>query len=303
MKLWTPLMQEEGAGGSSGGGHACAGGSAQGSSQQSTGGSAWSWADTEGRLSDGWLDKLGPELAGSGSLKSIQSIGDLAKSYHATKAMVGRKLEMPGSDAPPERWAEWRKVTGAPEKPEGYRGDARSLRPEVLPEDGWDMDAENKFLGIAHKHGLPPQAVKDIMGFYGDTLIGGLRQSEADESAMIQAETGKLRQEWGRDFDLHLANAARMARLAGLDPATNPIFTRAEVVKGFAGLARLISGDSAVKGEQQGLGVSIGDRVKEITDPRSTSMMAREYRGEYGAERQSAAQGTLHQLMATLHNQ
>ena len=46
------------------------------------------------------------------------------------------------------------------------------------------------------------------------------------------------------------------------------------------------------------LGQSIGERVKDITDPKSTSMLAREYRGEFGAERQTAAQGTLHQLMA-----
>ncbi len=273
-----------------------------GSSQHQTdaGASAapWSWTDTEGRLSKGWLDKLGPELATSGSLKSIQTVGDLAKSYHATKALVGKKLEMPARDAAPERWAEWRKVTGAPERPEGYRGQAESLRPQALPAEGWDMQAEGEFLSIAHKHGLPPQAVTDIMDFYGKSVISGFERSQTEETAFIQMETHKLRGEWGRDFDVQLGHAARMARLAGLDPATHPIFTRAEVVKAFAGLAKLITGDSAVKGEQSGLGTSVAERIRDITDPRGTSQLAREYRGEHGPDRQTSAQSALHQLMA-----
>lgn len=304
MKFWFRLMEGEGGEGGSngGGGQTILGGTGRGTGDGGQGGGApppaWSWTDAEGKLSDGWQEKLGPELAASGSLKSISTLADLAKSYHATKAMVGQKLEMPAPDAPPERWAAWRKVTGAPEKPEGYRGDAKSLRPEALPEDGWNMETENKFLGIAHKHGLPPQAVKEIMDFYGSTVMDAVKQSHGDETAMVQAETAKLKQEWGQNFEGEIANASRMAKLAGLDPATNPIFTRSEVVKGFASLAKLIAGDKAVNGEQPGLGASIGERVKDITDPKSTSMLAREYRGEFGPERQSAAQGTLHQLMS-----
>lgn len=306
MKLWSRLLEGEGGDGSSNGGggqQTILGGAADGSSQQQAGAgdsASWSWTKEDGSFSDGWLEKLGPELATSASLKSVGNLSDLAKNYHATKAMVGKKLEMPASDAPPEAWQAWRKVTGAPEKPEGYRGDAKSLRPDALPEDGWSMETEGKFLAIAHKHGLPPTAVKEIMGLYGEVIVDGLNQSQGDESAMIKAETTKLQQKWGQDFDARLSDASRMAKLAGLDPATNPIFTRSEVVEGFATLAKLIAGDTAVKGEQQGLGASIGERVKDISDPKSASMMAREYRGEFGPERQSAAQATLHQLMASL---
>jgi hypothetical protein len=66
---------------------------------------AFSWANADGTLDPGWLDKLDGDLKGNASLRSIGTVQDLAKSYVATKQLIGKKLEAPGEGATPEQIA------------------------------------------------------------------------------------------------------------------------------------------------------------------------------------------------------
>lgn len=258
---------------------------------------AFSWTSPEGALSAGWTDRLPEELRGNASLKTVTSLPDLAKSYVETKRLIGAKMGVPGEQATPEQIAAWRRTVGAPDRVEGYQTEGKSLRPESIPEGLWDANNERKFLEIAHKHHLPAAAVNEILGFYGQSIADGMASSQEQQATSLQEEGGKLRQAWGSDFDANLGLAARVARTVGLDPQTHPIFTSAEVVQAFARFGRLLSEDKLVKGDVSGISGSINDRVQSITDPGSTTTLAREYRGEFGPERQQSAQQQLHQLM------
>jgi hypothetical protein len=254
--------------------------------------------DDSGAFSEGWVDRLDGDLKNHGSLKTIGTVADLAKAFVETKKLVGSKLEMPGEGATPEQWSHWRKVTGAPEAPEGYLGDAKTLRPETVPESMWDAATEKGFLEIAHKHGLPPQAVKEIVEFHAKSIGGAIEKTSEEHAAHLQGEQSKLKSEWGGEFDSNLSLAARAAKTAGLDPTTNPIFADAEVVKAFAKLGRMFSETSLVPGDASGAaGGGIEGRIKEIQDPQSSAMVAREYRGEFGPERQQQAAGALRALI------
>lgn len=304
MKRFMRFLAGEAGGGSGGGGTLLSGGSAEGSSQQQAAAPAvgegaaapWSWAKEDGAFNEGWLEKLPDNLRGNASLKVIGSVSDLAKSYVETKGLIGKKLEMPGEGATPEAVTAWRKTVGAPDKPEGYN-DGKSMRPDTVPEANWDPASEKQFLAIAHKHHLPPGAVKEIMDFYGGSIATGLQASQEAQGAMLQAEGAKLKTTWGADFDANLNTASRVALTVGLDPKTHPIFQSAEVVQAFAKLGKLFSEDKLVKGDSQGINGSIGERIRDITDSKSVSVIAREYRGEFGPERQQAAQTQLHQFM------
>lgn len=304
------LMEGEGGDGSAGGGDgggapppAAGGGQTLlgGASGGDGGGSAPppapSWVKDDGTFSEGWTDRLPDGLKGHAALQVLPSFPDLVKSYVETKSMVGKKLEAPGENATPEQLAAWRKVLGAPDAPEGYLGDAKSLRPESIPEELWDAGNEKEFLALAHKHNLPPAAVKDILGFYGQSMTKGMEQNTAAEAAHLTAETAKLKQAWGNEFDNNLGLASRAAKVAGLDPATNPIFGSSEVVEAFAKLGRMFNETSLVTGEQSSASGSITSRITEIQDPKSTAMVAREYRGEFGADRQASAQAALQSLL------
>lgn len=259
----------------------------------------WSWAREDGALNEGWLERLPGDLKGHASLKAIGSLPDLAKSYVETKAMVGKRLEAPGANATPAQVAAWRKAVGAPEQIEGYFGAAGTLRPEIVPETMWDAENEKKFAALAHKHHLSTAAVQEILGFYGQNVAQTVQATQAQEAALLQSETASLRQAWGADFDQQMHLAARAAQTVGLDPKSHPIFTNADVVQAFARMGRLMSEDRLVRGETPGVGGSISDRIRDITDPASTSVLAREYRGDFGAEPQAAAQAHLHQLLAS----
>jgi hypothetical protein len=229
------------------------------------------------------------------------SVADLAKSYAHTKGLVGKKLEMPGEGATPEALTEWRKIHGAPEKPEGYIPEgSKSIRPDTIPEGMWDAKAEQEFLSIAHKHSLPPGAVKEIMAYYGQHMAGAITASAQAETASLQAEGQKLKESWGKDYDSNLALAARVAQTVGLDPKTHPFFTSAEGVQAFAKMGKLLSEDKLIAGHTGNtMAATITTRIQEIQDSKSTSPLARDYRGENGPERQAQAQKRqLHELMA-----
>ncbi len=311
MKLPSIHLDPETGGGTGGGGEAggaggttlLAGAGATGGAPAGAGGgtgaaagSPWFSDDTAGTFSPGWLERLDPDLRANPSLASVPTLKDLAKSYVATKALVGTKLEMPGEGATPEQVAAWRKTVGAPEKPEGYLGDAKTLRPETVPEAFWNPEVEKKFLEIAHRHHLTSAAVKEIIAYHGSSIKGSLDASQAQEGEVLTAELGKLRQDWGQEFDTNLNLASRVAATVGLKDS-DPIFTNAYVVQAFAKLGKLFSEDKLVQGENRGINGSVDDRIREITDPGSTGALARDYRGENGSERQVAAQKQLHELM------
>lgn len=232
-----------------------------------------------------------PSLKAFGEFKTQdEMIAALATSYASTKALVGKKLEAPGETATPEQVAAWRKVTGAPEKPEDYG----SLRPEAIPEDLWDKEGEGKFAALAHKHHLPPGAVKEIAALHGEMMQAGLQGAEAEQTAMLESEGAKLKAAWGTQYDANLGAAQRFAETIGLD-SKNPIFTSAEVVQALARAASLISEDKLVSGQSKGL-AGTAERITDIMDPKSTSMLSRQYRGEFGSEQQQQAQATLIKL-------
>lgn len=308
-----PFRLNADSGGASGGSVASSnlvGADVSGSSQQasdSQGGSTnnthtaaqgnWNWAREDGVFHEGWAERLPENIRGHASLKVIGSLPDLAKSYVETKAMIGKKLEAPGKNATPEQVAAWRKVVGAPDKADGYYAGTKTLKPDRIPEGMWDSASEKKFVDLAHKHHLSPTAVKEILGFYGDNVAEGLKTAQRNESTHLNHEAAALRAAWGRDFDANMHSAARVARIVGLDPKTHPIFTSAEVVQAFSKIGRLMSEDKLVTGGTGSINGSVSDRIRDLTDPGSNSILAREYRGEFGAQRQAEAQTQYHQLL------
>ena len=260
---------------------------------ESTGGQGTeSWISADGALTDGWQKALlGEEFHDNATLGTFKDLNTMAKSLVDTKAMVGKKLEAPGEDASPEQLTAWRKTVGAPETADDYG----SLRPESVPADLWDDGGEAAVREIAHKHSIPPAALKDLMEVYGSELAGGLESSEADQAATLQGEGAKLREAWGGEYDTNLATASRVAQTVGLS-TSHPSFGDAEIVKAFAKFGSLISESKLVAGENVGLDGSNRARIASFADSKSTDPVVRDYHGANGAERQLAAQNILHNL-------
>jgi hypothetical protein len=202
----------------------------------------------DGTFAEGWTTRaFGPEY--NGPLSTTRSVADVDKLLRDNMAAArGRQISWPDDKATPEQVAAVRKLTGAPEKPDGY-GD---LRPETIPAELWDKGGEAKLQGIAHKHHLPPSALKDIIGLYAQTLDEAVRANEVELQTQRAAGLQTLKQEFGRDFESKMHEAKRFAQTLGLRE-DNPIFMSAEAVMAMARGAALVSEDRLVSGATQGL--------------------------------------------------
>ncbi len=249
---------------------------------------AVSFVNADGTFAPNWRDSLPPEFKDNPALTTVPTLADLAKSYVHTKGMVGKKLEAPGLDATPEAIGAWRKVVGAPETPEGYG----ELRPEDFPADQWDGATAGELAKIAHKHHLPPAAVKEIIGLHASQVKSGLEKFQTSEAEFKAAGVATLKKEWGADFDTQAHAAQTFAKAIGLDPGSTPDFASPQFVLAMARGAKLIMGDKMIPGAPVSLAGGIDSRIRDI-------QASPEYLGERGPEAQAAAQAQLHSLYST----
>lgn len=239
----------------------------------------------DGAFAPNWLESLPEDLRGKAALASVPTLADLAKSYVETKSLVGKKFQMPSESSTPEEIAAWRKNVGAPDTPEGYG----ELRPDDFPEDHWDKETAGQFAAIAHKHHLPPAAVKDIIGLHAGAVKASLAKLEAEENGWQETETAKLKQAWGQNFEAEAHAATTLVKALGLDPL-NPIFRNADLVQAMARGARMMMGDRLVTGQAPGIAGGIPARISDIRQ-------SPEYLGQRGEEAQKLAQSQLHALL------
>jgi hypothetical protein len=305
--LWNRgrLMEGEGGEGGEGGGGAAVvapAAPAAGSSLLGGGvvtpaaGVAPHWKES---LPESWngVASLAPFTSFDGEMVSVpkEMLAKLGDSYSSTKKLVGAKMERPGTDASAEQQAYWRKVNGAPDAPEGYLNEGKSFRPESIPVEAWQGGMETEFMSIAHKHALPPEAVKDVMALYAKTIEGEIGKVTTTSQQTFAESEQRLKTEWGESYASNLAKVVSLAKFAGLSPE-DPRFGDADLVLAFAKIANLNTETPFRDGGTGSANSSFEDRIKEIQDPNGTSMLSREYHGKFGSERQNAAQAHLHQL-------
>jgi hypothetical protein len=267
--LRTPLMEGEGGGAGagsgagagtgggsttllSGGAGAGAGGGQQQQSQQQQFTPSYEGAiDLKtGTFAEGWTAKAFGAEYGDGPLSRVKSIPELRQVLHDNiEAARGKVPSAPTDKSTPEQLAAWRKLVGAPADVKEY-GD---LRPESIPAELWDTESAGKLAAIAHKHHLPPAAIKEVVGLYAESLDAAVKQNEAGMQTHMAGELTKLRQEFGKDFDSNMHAAKRMALTLGGDIEKDPVFRSASVVSMMAKMARMVGEDKLVNGATQGL--------------------------------------------------
>jgi hypothetical protein len=222
--------------------------------------------NSDGTFSDGWTARaFGPDY--NGPLSTTKSVADVDKLLRDNMAAArGRQISWPDEKATPEQLAAVRRLTGAPETPEGYGG----LRPDSIPAELWDGGGEARLQAVAHKHHLPPAALKDIVGLYAETLDAAVKANDADMQEQRTAGLQALRQEFGRDFDSRMHAARRFAQTLGLRE-DNPIFLHPEVVSAMARGAALVSEDRLVGAGAQTFGgtprTQANAIMTEVTNP------------------------------------
>lgn len=155
----------------------------------------------------------------------------LAKSYQGMEHILGRKSQavvIPNDKSTPEEIAEFRKALGIPEKPDDY---VQALKPEQLPENiHFDDNLAKVASEIAHKHNIPPAAMKELAALQLQQQQAMVQASEQFVNQQLNAGKQELQQLYGEKFSEKIDTAKRVALTAGINPMARG-FTDPEMVK------------------------------------------------------------------------
>jgi hypothetical protein len=228
--------------------------------------------------------------------KGEPKVDQLGASYLQLEKAFGAKSQAPkkpGADATPEQQAQYfadlRKLTGAPEKPEDYGLKA----PDNLPAGvEWNAELAGKAAGIAHKYGVPQEALHELIALNNENVGAMVTKSEAAQKEQVDAMVAELNAEWKDSAKDNWQRANRGAIALGVDLeksglGNNPHFIRAalrfdEMIGDDRGL---VQSDSTATYKEQMERIQKGD----------------DFNGKNGPEAQQAALARLKGLFDATH--
>lgn len=266
---------------------------------------AWSWVNAEGKLNDGWLDRMPEEDRAHGEefAKFVNKYGaslpQILKGARNLQSVAGKRLTPPGADWTPEQVAEYRKGHGVPDAADAY-----DLTPPegALPEGvEWNQELFKGLKEWAHKSHVPAAALKEMTGVLAS--VDKARQQAAIE--MIQANDNKviedLKKEWGaQNYEGRLDKATRAAKALGIsaDIKDNPIANHPQFIKLLDRVAQSMGEDKLIQAGGGNATESIGKtRGMSIIQNKSDPLYAA-YHGENGYDEQMRVQKMVLDLMA-----
>ena len=227
-----------------------------------------------------WPDDWREKMAGTDEkfLKRLQRM----KSPNEV-AQWGRNAEKQwkqGADPDPfptegtdEEKAAWRKAKNVPVEPGEYLKDFSLPDGLVIGEN--DRPAVNEYLSVAHKMNLPPDVVRQNIGWYFKMRDGEIQKRMEKDAQDKAATAGELRTEMGADFNKYLGAAYVMLESApeGVLDALTEARTRdgtklgnhPQIVRWLSQLAlELNPAATIVPGKGEGAMASVKSRMAEI---------------------------------------
>lgn len=191
----------------------------------------------------------------------------LAKSYTGMREILGRKSQsvlVPNEKSKPEEIAEFRKALGVPEQPDGY---LEVIKPSELPEGvSFDESLAKQAAEIAHKHNIPPAAMKDFAALQMQQTQAGVQAVNAMVMQELAAGKAELQQTYGDKFADKIELAKRAAITAGIDP-TSRGFMDPNMVKLALYYAERVSDDTLVGARTSPAQAGQDRATKAMTDP------------------------------------
>ena len=258
----------------------------QGQQQQGQQGGGLSFHELinpDGTFAQGWTDKLPEAFKPFGpSVGRFPSITDLIGGYaNAEKAISAKKLTPPGENATPEQVAEWRKLVGAPDKPDGYG----PLKPEKLPAGAeWNDELAGKLAEIGHKHHLPKAALADLVALNLSAQEAAAQKNGADADAYVAQQTEALKKEWGQGYEENLAQSVKAAKLLGVDITDPEVGSNAKMIRLLHSASKLMREDKLLGGD--GAQATLREQEEMIRK-------GDDYQGKNGLDKQKAAQARI----------
>ena len=197
------------------------------------------YVNPDGTFAEGWANNLPEDSAAyKDTLSKYKSVPDMAKALANANALIGKKLGVPNEKSSPEEVAAFRRSLGVPDTIDEYK-----FAPDALPEGmTWDDNNVKNYAEIAHKHNIPPSAMKALVTEHAKMEHFKMQGMQAQIEKQHVEAVNTLKKEWGGEFDKNIGLAKQAAKLAGVN-ANSQGFADPEVVRGFVRMAQMMSED------------------------------------------------------------
>ena len=197
------------------------------------------YVNPDGTFAEGWANNLPEDSAAyKDTLSKYKSVPDMAKALANANALIGKKLGVPNEKSSPEEVAAFRRSLGVPDTIDEYK-----FAPDALPEGmTWDDNNVKNYAEIAHKHNIPPSAMKALVTEHAKMEHFKMQGMQAQIEKQHVDAVNTLKKEWGGEFDKNIGLAKQAAKIAGVN-ANSQGFADPEVVRGFVRMAQMMSED------------------------------------------------------------
>lgn len=158
------------------------------------------------------------------AFKSMRQFEALARDRNAITAPVAGKEG---------EWGHWDKL--------GWVADATKYTVETpkLPDGvAWDPTVQSRLVETMHANKVPLPAAKAAIETLAKVTADGVQAALAADAKYIADEQGKLRAEWGKDYEPKLDLARRVVRAFGTDAA---LIDQMDDIIGFAPMTRFLA--------------------------------------------------------------
>jgi hypothetical protein len=173
----------------------------------------------------------------------------LGNSYqNLEKLLGGEKVPKPRSDDDEEGWERWYRAAGKPEKPDDYQ----FQRPNSLPDNFYDEQAEKSFRTWAHVNGLTKKQASNLYDSYVKTQLEARHAYDTSQQQAREEGDRALRREWGDKYEGRIASAKAalkaygdqdyIARLEASGQGNDPA-----IIKAWARVGEAMMGERSIK--------------------------------------------------------
>jgi hypothetical protein len=209
-----------------------------------------------------WKLALPPELQEDASLRTINDVSTLAKSYvHAQKLIGADKIPVPSKHATEEDWKKVYSKLGLPEKLEDYQV-------ELKESATLDKNFIENFKKVAHSAGILPKQAQALADWYQEINANAEQEAlKILESRRIEEVEG-LKKEWGAAFEKNVTAARKaLVKFADADMIAyldkTGLGNDVRLVKLLAKVGDTLKEDTVVGGDAGAPGVMTPAQAKE----------------------------------------
>jgi len=161
-------------------------------------------------VSNDWRASLPEDIRDDPSLKPIQNVDGLAKSYvHSQKMLGSDKVVVPGKYAEPDEWRQFFHKAGLPQEVNDY--DITSKGEEV------DDEFFEDYKKASHKAGVLPSQAQEMFNWYLDKAKNELDSQDREQQDTIESSIRTLKTDWGSSYDARVRAAQAAVQHFGDD--------------------------------------------------------------------------------------